>query len=196
MMAKFDPRRIIGKWKEGFALDFQTLSSVYLGDDEYGHPKFDTKRPEMGELLYKLKYAGDKATVPAIADAATQFLARWKPSVDLLVPVPPSTARKVPPVLLVAEAISQRTGIPVVACVTRTREVAQLKDVHDLDERLQLLENLHGVDASATNGKSVLLFDDLYRSGATLNAITAALYEQGGARNVFALTITRTRSNR
>ncbi len=45
-------------------------------------------------------------------------------------------------------------------------------------------------------GKGVLLFDDLFRSGATMNAITAALYDEGGAGNVFALTITRTRSHR
>ncbi len=34
-----------------------------------------------------------------------------------------------------------------------------------------------------------------YRSGATMNAITAALYDEGAAADVFALTITRTRSN-
>ncbi len=37
--------------------------------------------------------------------------------------------------------------------------------------------------------------DDLYRSGATMDAITRALYDQGSAADVFALAITRTRSN-
>ena len=41
-----------------------------------------------------------------------------------------------------------------------------------------------------------LLFDDLFRSGATMNSITVALYEQGHASEVFALTPTRTRSKR
>ena len=40
-----------------------------------------------------------------------------------------------------------------------------------------------------------LLFDDLYRSGATMNEITTTLYDQGSAADVFVLTITRTRSN-
>jgi hypothetical protein len=35
---------------------------------------------------------------------------------------------------------------------------------------------------------------DLFRSGATMNAITGALYDQGRARDVYALTLTRTRS--
>lgn len=42
----------------------------------------------------------------------------------------------------------------------------------------------------------MLLFDDLYRSGATMNEITALPYDQGKAAEVYALTITRTRSNR
>lgn len=41
----------------------------------------------------------------------------------------------------------------------------------------------------------VLLFDDLYRSGVTMNAVSSLLYEKGGVAHVSALTITRTRSN-
>jgi len=37
------------------------------------------------------------------------------------------------------------------------------------------------------------LFDDLYRSGATLNALSQAAYSQGEAANVFVLALTRTR---
>ena len=77
--------------------------------------------------------------------------------------------------------------------VKRTRNMPQLKNTFDLDERARLLEGLHAVDRSVTSGKSVLLFDDLYRSGATMNAITTELYEAGEVADVFALTITRTR---
>ena len=38
------------------------------------------------------------------------------------------------------------------------------------------------------------VFDDLFRSGATMNAVTSALYDQGHARDVYALALTRTRS--
>ena len=80
-------------------------------------------------------------------------------------------------------------------CVTRTHNVPQLKNIFDLDERAKLLEGLHAVDKSVTQDKAVLLFDDLYRSGATMNAITTELYEAGEATDVFALAITRTRSH-
>ena len=49
---------------------------------------------------------------------------------------------------------------------------------------------------NVTAGKHILLFDDLYRSGATLNAVTDLLMNQGDAKTVRVLTVTRTRSNR
>lgn len=97
--------------------------------------------------------------------------------------------------LVLARAIGERLGMPVVDCVTRTRDIPQLKNIYDLDERAKLLDGLHAVDESATRGRTVLLFDDLFRSGATMNAITTELYERGKATDVFAFTITRTRSN-
>lgn len=67
---------------------------------------------------------------------------------------------------------------------------------YNYDDRLQLLEGAHTVQNSITKGKRILLFDDLFRSGATMNAITANLYDFGMAVEVFALSITRTRSNK
>jgi competence protein ComFC len=194
-MAEFQPKIIVGAWRKGYALDFHTLSSEFIGHDEYGRPLFDTKRSEIGELLYKLKYGKDQIVLEEIADAAVRFIHAWKPKFDILVPVPPSNQRNVQPVKLLANAIGRKIGVPVIECVSRILDVPQLKDVTDLDERVKLLEGAHNIEAVATQGKSVLLFDDLYRSGATINAITRELYDTGKAENVFVLTITRTRSN-
>jgi hypothetical protein len=74
-MVEINPKPITGNWTEGFALDFHTLSSEYIGDDEYGHPQFDTKRSDVGELLYRLKYGKDKSVlgdIIAIASGAPQ----------------------------------------------------------------------------------------------------------------------------
>lgn len=146
-------------------------------------------------MLYQLKYRSDKGVVHEIVEAVEKFMKAWNPAVDILVPVPPSTHRAVQPVLVLASAISGRLGIPLADCVARTRDIPELKNVSGLDERLELLEGLHTVDKSATRGKRVLLFDDLYRSGATMNAIATELYEAGKATDVFALAITRTRSH-
>ena len=194
-MAQFQPRQIIGKWRQGYALDLHTLYSIPIGHNEFGHMQFDTRRSELGELLYRLKYAGDRSVVPELVDAAVAFLNRWKPAMDLVVPVPPSNPRAVQPVRLLAQGIAMQCGIAMSDGVTRLRDAPQLKQVYDLDERLRILDDLHAANASVVAGKRILLFDDLFRSGATMNAITTALIEQGGAAEVFALTITRTRSN-
>jgi competence protein ComFC len=114
---------------------------------------------------------------------------------DIIVPVPPSTKRKIQPVLVIAEGLSKALKLPLANCVKTTRETKQLKNVYDYNERIRLLDGLYSVDAAAVAKKSILLFDDLYRSGATVNALAEVLYAQG-AHDVFALTITQTRSNR
>lgn len=58
-----------------------------------------------------------------------------------------------------------------------------------------MIADLYAVDPIHTAGKGILLFDDLFRSGTTMNAITDVLMQQGKASVVRALTITRTRSN-
>jgi competence protein ComFC len=158
--------------------------------------RFESTRSEIGELLYRLKYSHDQSVITEIAEAAANFVKGWQPNLDIIVPVPPSTTRSIQPVYVLASALGQELGIPVAPCLTATRDPSPLKNVNDLDERMRLLAGLYAVDASATTGKRILLFDDLYRSGATMNEITTAIYDQGHAADVFALTITRTRSVR
>ncbi|WP_245427749.1 phosphoribosyltransferase family protein [Roseiarcus fermentans] len=54
---------------------------------------------------------------------------------------------------------------------------------------------MYAVDTAQTRGRKILLFDDLFRSGTTMNAITDVLLDAGKAEVVRALTITKTRSN-
>jgi competence protein ComFC len=170
------------------------VSSTFVGHDEYGHPRFDTERTEIGELLYRLKNRSDEGVVGEIADTAVRFLESWNPGADIIVPVPPSRNRAKQPVFVLADALSSRLEIPVKwDAVERTREVPELKNVYELKERLRLLAGAHTGKARVVSGKKALLFDDLFRSGATMNAVTEALYD-AGAKDVFAFTITRTRS--
>jgi competence protein ComFC len=128
-MVKFTPRKIIGLWRMGVALDLHTLSSEFIGYDEFGHARFDTTRSPIGDLLYKLKYGSDKSAIEGIAEAAEKLLGKWKPAVDILVPLPSSTRRPWQPVMVLAEAISERTGIRVVECVARTRDAPPTEEL-------------------------------------------------------------------
>lgn len=193
-MAKINPQEVSGHWQSGVALDLHTLSSVYLGVNEAGHEVYDTTRPELGELLYRLKYKGDQSVVLEIVATAVEYLQQHRGKFDVIVPVPPSGARAVQPVVTLAKAIGQAMGVPVSECVTLTRPATALKGVLDPAKRKELLDGLHAVDTAQVRGRKILLFDDLFRSGATMNAITDLL-NKNGAASVRALTITRTRSN-
>jgi competence protein ComFC len=181
------PRKVPGRWRDGYALDIHTTSSIPLGYDEFGHMQFETTRSALGEALYRLKNR---------VETAADFVRSWRPGIDMIVPVPASTKRKLQPVLAIAEGLGLALALPVVDCVKATRETRPLKNVFDFDERMKLLAGLFEVDASVTEGRRILLFDDLYRSGATMNAISEVLYDRGRASEVFGLTITQTRVHR
>ena len=198
-MIEIHPIEVTGNWSKGFALDLHTISSEFLGYDEYGHEQFDTKRSEIGELLYRLKYRQDMSVINEIVSVVVNFLRdSWKISIiiDSILPVPPSNvARKLQPVMEIAKGISSKLRIPLLTdALVKTEETPQLKNVYDYEERLKLLNNKFSASASLTAGKNVLLFDDLYRSGATLSAITSVLFHQGKVKKVYVLSLTKTRS--
>lgn len=194
-MIAINPQKIEGKWLAGIALDFHTTSSTPIGPNEQGHMQFDTVRPEIAELLYRLKYRQDRNAAQAIITTAAAFLKPYRPKFDVIIPVPPSKPRALQPVILLAQGIGAAVGLPVINCVGTTRAPAQLKGVENPSLRAQLLNGLYAVDARHTARKRVLLFDDLFRSGSTMNAITDVLLQSGQAISVSVLTITRTRSH-
>lgn len=193
-MAQVRPRRIKGAWAEGYALDLHSTGSTLLGHNEFGHPEFETHRTEMGELLYRLKYRGDASALEEILDTVERFIRSWDVRFSRIVPVPPTAVRKVQPLFQVADGLGARLQVPVKRIDKSSRNREQLKNVYDFDERRRLLEGAFVVSRSVAEGERILLLDDLYRSGATLNAAAEALADAGAAA-VFVLALTKTRRN-
>jgi predicted amidophosphoribosyltransferase len=187
--------KIYGNWTKGFSLDLHTESSEYLGVDDFGHDRFETKRTKVGELLYKLKYKSDKTVIPDIINAIKISIQNID-KMDFIVPVPPSNkTRNYQPVYEIGKSLSQDTGVPFIKNALSKKSSNELKNVTDINERERILKESislkSGIDFS---GKKVLVIDDLYRSGATLRAVTSVILEDGNAKNVFVLTLTKTRS--
>lgn len=42
-MIATNPMRISGAWREGYVLDYHTISSEFIGYNEFGKPMFDTR---------------------------------------------------------------------------------------------------------------------------------------------------------
>ena len=193
-MINISPMTITGQWNEGYALDFHTVRSDYVGDDEYGHPRFDTKRTPMGDLLYRLKYGNDRSVIEDIVTTVESFV-RWKSwPLDLVIPVPPSRNRAFQPVVTLAKRLADALKVAYCGrCVTKVKDIPELKNIFDFDERTSLLTSAFRVDRPMIEGKHVLLFDDLYRSGATMNAVSSELRNPGKVASVFTLVLTMTR---
>ena len=193
------PLNINPMWVQGcWVLDYHTISSVHRGTDEYGNPQFDTQRTEIGELLYMLKFRpleADDNMVTAMAGTIADFIRRRPSHIDIIVPVPHSETR--PRLHDLLEYLSEQLDVPVsFDSITRTRDVPAIKNVQDYDERVRLLQDAHRINPTRIAGRRVLLFDDVYRSGATMSTVARALYLEGNAKGVYRFAITRTRSNR
>jgi competence protein ComFC len=196
-MANFNPRRIKGPWAAGYVLDVHTRSSMLMGYDHLGHEVFDTQRSEIGELLYRLKYQADQAAIAELVDAAESFIRSWKIDFSTIVPVPATRIyRRVQPVRKLAEEIGRRFAVPVKSsAIRKAKQIPELKNVYDAAERERLLQGAFEVDVSEVKGQTILLVDDLYRSGATMNAITEILLK-ARASKVYAFAFTQTRTRR
>jgi len=194
VMIKILPRPIKGSWTSGYALDIHTLNSEYIGYNEYGHPQFDTKYSDMGQLLNRLKYKSDKSVLGIIIEAAVKFINSRNWQADMIVPVPPSRSeRAFQPVMAVAKGISKLSGIKLCAdCVVKIKQTPELKNIYELDKRMEILKDAYHVVKKQVEGQKIILFD-FYRSGATLNAITQALEKEGKTEKIYALTLTKTR---
>jgi predicted amidophosphoribosyltransferase len=199
-MVIINPRRVYGNWSEGYTLDLHTISSVFLGYDEFGHEFFDTKRSDLGELLYQLKYKQDKTVLADIIKISANFLInKWKITsfLDGIISMPPSrTHRKIQPVIEISRGLSLALKIPLFEEILRKRqEQPELKRVFDYHDRLEILkDNFVITDRfGLIKDKQILLFDDLFRSGATFNAATEAIYEKGKTHKVYVIALTRTR---
>lgn len=185
-----------GNWRKGFACDVHTLGSRHLGVDEHGRHRWNTTRSEMGEWVYRLKYRGDVSVVPRIVDRLEVFTGIEE--MHALIPIPPSNRfRPIHAAYEIACELGRRRRVPVFADALVKSPGPQLKHVDNPAERRALLQrrmylnNRHDV-----SNKTVLLIDDLYRSGATLSVATTLLYERAGVTDVFVLALTKTRSKR
>lgn len=194
------PKTLLGNWTHGWALDRHTLSSSAGAFTDSGHAEFGTERSELGEALYRLKYRADQDQIEPIVDTVIDFIRGRHELGDIqaILAVPPSdTRRSFQPVAALAERIGERLALPAPDdYLQKTRPTPALKNVVGKRSRRSELADAFSVTDQRFAGLHVLLFDDLFRSGETLKAVTAALLFQGQVGQVSVLTATSSRAQR
>lgn len=197
MSMNINPRSISGIWTYGWALDIHTLYSIPIDPDNH---VFDTKRSEMGEAIYKLKYRGDKTQIDPIAETIAEFINKKAELSDIvaILAVPPSnTTRPFQPVPAIAAAVGKILNLPFVTdYLLKIKQTTPLKGMSDAQKRHEELEGAFAVADDRFTGKHLLLIDDLFRSGETLNAVSNVLISGGKIAKISVITATITRSRR
>ncbi|MBI5130387.1 MAG: ComF family protein [Rhodopseudomonas palustris] len=189
-------RRLMGNWDVGYALHTHVISSVYLGRDEHGRDRFDNTRSEPGEALFQLKYRSDWAQVQPLAEQVRVSLLPLFPDVGLIVPMPASVARPRQPVTEIARELGRLANIPVFETIVTKASAPvgapQLKNLTTKEEKAAALVGRFTVkDVIGGDGKwNALLLDDLFDTGASMEAVCDALrtYPKIGGIYVGAIT--------
>lgn len=186
-------REIKGPWDQGWALDKHMLKSTYIGEDQYGHARFDNVRTEVGEATYQLKYKQDISQVERLAKTLADNVFPRLANVGFIVPMPASKERECQPVTAVAEALGTIVKVPVFSDLLRkAHNGVSLKDLHTKDEKMEAIGDSFSInDMIKGEGRwNILVVDDLFHTGASMEAASAVLrsYRKVGKIYVAALT--------
>lgn len=186
-------RQLRGPWNAGWALNKHMLRSTYLGDDEHGHPRFDSVRTDVGEATYQLKYRQDWGQAEHLAEALLVHVVPKFATIGFIVPMPASTIRARQPVTEVAQALGALAGIPVFPDLLRKASNGKsLKDLHTKEEKIEAIGDSFTVhDVIQGNGPwNVLVVDDLFHTGASMEAACTALRKYPKVKGVYVAALT------
>lgn len=130
--------------------------------------------------------------LPALVDQATALITDHPEiaEVDAILPVPPSKPRTHDPVSSFAQALAKKLGLAYTPVLVKSRQTSPQKEMRTLAQKRANIAGAFSIQ-SPIKGKRLLIVDDLYDSGATLEEITRLLCRSGASR-VNVLTLTRT----
>ncbi|HEY6578536.1 MAG TPA: ComF family protein [Rhizomicrobium sp.] len=165
---------------------FDKARALMQYDDASRDPILALKRADRLDLALSFAQWLDRAGREVLAEA------------DLVIPVPLHRwrlwRRRYNQSALVAQTLGRRAGKPVdCRLLFRTRATPSQGDMPSARARRRNVQGAFGVDrlrAHVLLGKSVLLIDDVFTTGATIEACARALKRAGAAR-VLVLTLAR-----
>ena len=186
--------RLYGNWDKGYALSEHSKSSTFIGYTPSGRAEFETDRTEMGALIHGLKYRKNYGLVTSIIDLIRRDF-KSLGVIDLIVPVPPSTEREIQPVHLICRVLGTEYKVPVENnWVFKTGKTTEQKNLSNRTEKVEVAKGSFSLNPGLCyRNRNVLLVDDIYDSGATLEAITEILKSEGKVKRVCVLTMTKTK---
>lgn len=149
----------------------------------------------MADSIFRFKYGGRMEYARfygrELYEKRKQWLASRRP--DALIPVPIHSSRKrmrgYNQAELIARELSGYCKIPVeTSCVRRVKKTRPLKNLSH-SERQNNLKRAFKITANDVKLNTVVIIDDIYTTGATIDAMAQALKESG-VREVYFMALT------
>lgn len=144
--------------------------------------------------MYRFKYSNRREYAKFFAKKAVERYGKWLEIVDpeVIIPVPMYRKKEIKrgynQAEVFAEELSKLTGIPVDSkTVKRIRDTIALKGLNPT-ERKNMLNNAFFLDNFEKTYKRILIVDDIYTTGSTLDAITKEL-NKAHVEDVYGLLI-------
>ncbi len=146
------------------------------------------------KAMYRLKYGNRKEYARIFARDMARMHEKFirQKKIDLVVPVPMNGAKRrergYDQAALLAKELAEQTGLAfsdrTLIRIKRTRPQKELNDT----ERRKNLKNAFKIGQSVVKSKKVLLVDDIYTTGSTMDACAEVLMN-AGAKAVYGMTV-------
>lgn len=149
---------------------------------------------DIKQTMYRFKYSNKREYAVFFAKTAAAQYAEWMQRIgaEVIIPVPmyrkKQKKRGYNQAEVFARELSRQTGIPYrTDLVFRTRETKPQKNLNDT-ERKNNLKNAFHVSQYIVKYKYILLVDDIYTTGSTVDAIAQAVLQMG-VIDIYSLSI-------
>lgn len=146
------------------------------------------------QSMYRFKYSNKREYAVFYAKTAARLHGDWvrRNKIEVLIPVPmyrgKQRQRGYNQAEVFARELGKELGIMVdTGCVKRVRNTIPQKELND-KERRHNLKNAFQLKANIVEYNQILLIDDIYTTGSTVDAVAEVLLS-GGAKNVYYICI-------
>ena len=161
------------------------------------HRSYGIYEGTLKEAIHRFKYQGERQLVKVFGDLLYPLFqtAFHDHPVDLIAPVPLHIKRLrergFNQSLLLARALSKRTGIPYYGrLLKKIKHTPVQTELRGRERRKNVKGAFRAEDIEIIGGKTIVLVDDVYTTGATINECARTLLKAGAAR-VSAITLAR-----
>lgn len=150
------------------------------------------------KMIWRLKYRGKTGYAPVLANLLCEYLASLNLKIKnyLIIPVPLSQRRLrergYNQAALIAKLVAERFQLPFEEGILfRVKDSKAQMEIKGWDERKTNIAGCFGVvDAGILKRKNIILIDDVFTSGSTMNESIRTL-RSAGANRILALTVAK-----